>query len=424
MKILCTADLHIGRRPSKLPPTSPGVAYSNTDVWGAIVDYAVREQVDAVALCGDVVDRANRYFEAYGPLERGLRKLGDAGIHTVAVAGNHDFDVLPKLADSIDTGHFHLIGRNGTWETYTLYTADGSSGHFCGWSFPHATVPNSPVVPSDIPAAAGLTIGLLHCDIDQHPSHYAPVKRVELQRLPFAFWVLGHLHKPTCYEVDGRPFALYPGSPQAMDPGESGPHGPWLLDIRNGEPPELTHIPLSRVRYEIVEVDVTGIADLDSLESHIPNAIKEQIDPIAADSDDLLCVSCRLRLSGRTSMHRQLDAMIDRLHDDFRLDLGKASVGIEKVVIQTRPDVDLENLSRGQDPPAVLARLILALNADGTDADGLVQKTTQKLKDIHGAGQYQAIFGDTPPDAESVREIVLRQANAMLDALLDQKKPV
>ena len=85
-------------------------------MWEMIVDRAITETVDAVALSGDIVDQDNRFFEATGPLERGILLLASKGIHTFAVSGNHDYDVLHRLADSIGSEHFHLLGRGGQWE--------------------------------------------------------------------------------------------------------------------------------------------------------------------------------------------------------------------------------------------------------------------------------------------------------------------
>src|SRR5690554_238804 len=88
VRVLCAGDLHIGRRSSKLPESYSSADHGCAGAWDAIVDAALAKKVDVVALSGDLVDRANRYFEAIGPLERGLRQLAEQGIDTYAVAGN------------------------------------------------------------------------------------------------------------------------------------------------------------------------------------------------------------------------------------------------------------------------------------------------------------------------------------------------
>src|SRR5690606_27261923 len=57
VKLLCAADLHMGRRPSRLPPTWSGGAVGPATAWAALVERARAERVDAVLLAGDVVDR-------------------------------------------------------------------------------------------------------------------------------------------------------------------------------------------------------------------------------------------------------------------------------------------------------------------------------------------------------------------------------
>src|SRR5690606_31256677 len=78
VKILCTGDVHIGRSSTRFRGDPDARALSCAGAWSLIVDRAIAERVDLVAVSGDLVDRANRYFEAYGPLERGLERLKEA----------------------------------------------------------------------------------------------------------------------------------------------------------------------------------------------------------------------------------------------------------------------------------------------------------------------------------------------------------
>ena len=86
MKILATGYLHLGRRPARLPAEAEDdPRLSTAEAWQELVALAVEQGIDLVALSGDLVDRDNRFFEALGPLERGLGRLAEAGIDTVAV---------------------------------------------------------------------------------------------------------------------------------------------------------------------------------------------------------------------------------------------------------------------------------------------------------------------------------------------------
>src|SRR5699024_5329588 len=106
MKILVTGDIHLGRRSGAIDSSS--LHGSTRYIWEEIVNRAILYSVDVVVLTGDVVDRDNRYFEAIGPLQEGFEKLENAGIQVVAVAGNHDFDVLPELLDARHFSNVHF----------------------------------------------------------------------------------------------------------------------------------------------------------------------------------------------------------------------------------------------------------------------------------------------------------------------------
>ena len=54
---------------------------------------------------------------------------------------------------------------------------------------------------------------------------------------------------------------MYPGSPQALDPGEPGPHGAVLLEVAGGRVGSAERVPLSTVRYDEIAVDVSGVKE-------------------------------------------------------------------------------------------------------------------------------------------------------------------
>ena len=166
VKILSTADLHIGRTPTRVPDAIRTQS-SCARMWSAVVELAIREEVDLVTLSGDVVDHANRFFEATGPLETGIAQLAAAGIDTYAVAGNHDYDVLPRIVDAVGTDRFHLLGRHGQWESVDFVRDGKPELRIWGWSFPDRHFETNPLagwageVDDQLPS-----VGLLHADLD------------------------------------------------------------------------------------------------------------------------------------------------------------------------------------------------------------------------------------------------------------------
>ena len=426
LRILCAADLHIGRRPSRLPEAWQGGRISGTTAWRDLVDYALKEGADLVLLAGDVVDRPNRSFEAYGPLNAGLERLKEGGVPVVAVAGNHDFDTLPDLATEVGDGHLVVLGRRGRWERWTLRNDEGEPQlHVDGWSFPqkhHAEDPTRGYESGEGATGDGVpVVGLLHADLDQADSPYAPVASATLRGHPVDTWILGHVHSPTLHEHPGSAPILYPGSLQALDPGEGGTHGAWMVEIGRDRAPSFSHIPLSGAHYATVEIDVEGIDEPGELNARVRSALTQHLSGLAEEEPEFLRVACcRVRLTGRSALHNRLGDVLEGIEDfdpggqakDIRLSVDS------RLVIDTRPALDLEDLSRGSDAPAHLAGLLLA--TEDPDADLLeaasrhASKVTARLHFVE-AGLATL---DTAPGSPLVGDALRRQAARLLDALV------
>ncbi len=426
MKVLCSGDLHIGRRPARLPDHADVRPHSCAAIWGRIVERAIAERVDVVVLSGDVVDKANRYFEAVGPLERGLRRLADEGITTVAVAGNHDYDVLPELACTFPPHAFRLLGVGGRWERVRIEREGGDTLLVDGWSFPRERVRESPLAAyQSAPERETPVLGLLHADLSTGGSDYAPVTLGELQAVPVDCWILGHVHAPALHERAGAPPVLYPGSPQPMDPGEPGLHGVWLLELRPGGPVRPRCIPLATVRYETLSIELGDVRDAGELRPYVVERIRSAAADYVRESESLCYLSLRVRLVGPTALHGRVEAELARLADDLALEVGRAEVLVERVDDETQAPRDLRGLARGSDAVAVLARLIQALDAgeEAAEVAQLRREVDGVVGRLREAKRYQPIADVShglEPDA--LRAALLHEARRLLDALLAQQE--
>ncbi|MBT3223394.1 MAG: DNA repair exonuclease, partial [Proteobacteria bacterium] len=198
--LLFAGDIHLGRRPQRLVHAELDPSrFAPTEAWARLVDVAIERRVDAVVLAGDVVDDERDRFEAYGHLERGIRRLMGEGIATVGVAGNHDGIALPRLADRL--ADFTLLGRGGTWQRVALESGK-IPVDLLGWSFSERHHRESPLLsPGLTPALDGrrsdaTLLGVLHCDLGATGGGYAPISHSELERLDVDGWFLGHIHRP------------------------------------------------------------------------------------------------------------------------------------------------------------------------------------------------------------------------------------
>lgn len=387
--------------------------------------YAVQQDVDAVALTGDVVDSENATYESLGPLQRGLERLDEACIDTIAVSGNHDYNALPRLEQMVETSRFQLLGRGGQWGDAIVEPTGSTPVQFLGWSFRNAHEPSDPLeglsrdmIEEDIP-----TVGLLHAEVDVPESVYAPVSLDGLREYPVAAWLLGHIHKPQVWE-DTSPPVLYPGSPQPLDPGETGAHGPWLVEVGSDGKAQTSPLSRATLRYEALEVSVDGEDKKEGVDETISDAVRERLQETLQEQPELRRLVCRLELSGRTPLHGEIGDIAGELADGLELPVDEAVATVGKTEIRTRPDLDLEQIAEGSDPPAVLARLLL--DVENEEESNLARDAWEEIEKVRERVMRSPPYaplrknGDEALEGESVEETLRRQGLLLLDELLGQ----
>jgi len=424
VKLLCTGDVHLGRRPSRLPEHLDAVATSAAAVWEAIVDQAIERAVDAVVLTGDVVDQDNRFFEAYSALARGVRRLVQAHITVYAVAGNHDFDVFVRLAEELPD--FNLLGRGGVWQETELKRDGKAVLRLVGWSFPSSHVSTSPLAGACLPQRRMPTIGLLHCDCDVAPSRYAPVSRTELAAAPVDAWLLGHIHEPQIISESG-PMILYPGSPQGLHVNETGPHGPWLVEIEPGREPTAIHLPLAALRWEHLDVPLDDVSDPDAFDQTIARALKGLHEQIRDGFGLARAVGCRLRLTGRTGIYHALDGLIAQMQENLTESLSFDGVEYfldTKVLNAARPDISLADRAATGDPAGLLARRLAVLDNRQPPEEyrQLVRRAKRSIVSSEAMRGFASATGDTAEISDDeAAEMLMATGWAILDSLLAQE---
>lgn len=420
LRLLMTGDLHLGRTSSRLPVSVDASEYRASAAWERIVALAVEKRIDVVCLSGDIADETNRFWEAIGPLETGINRLSKAGIRTVAVAGNHDYDVLGRLADQFGEERFQLLGRGGTWERISIDMSGKPGLLIDGWSFSRRHVENSPLDSYDLDRDPSLPIlGMVHGDLGVVSSNYAPIDQGRLQALPPSAWLLGHIHAWRL--IDGPPWILYPGSPQAFDPGETGEHGPWIVEVTGSTIDSPRQHPLSSIRYEGLEIDLGGADDVDDLARIIVDTVRVEADRIVADRGEALaCINLRLRLVGETLASSDVPEAVKEI-GDMSLTSGSAVVGVESVDIQTLPPLDLEAYARQTSAPGAVARLLLELEQDAPadDVRALIEQTRLAIEENEG-GRHFATLDRRTVDEAMVREHLRTQGRALLTRLAAQ----
>jgi len=423
--LLFIGDLHLGRLPKRLAASGLDPrALTPRVAWEASVERAISDKVAAVVLAGDVVDDEQDRFEAYDHLERGVRRLVGAGIAVVAVAGNHDSLVLPRLADRIP--EFRLLGRGGQWEHHALDTSPQVD--LIGWSFPQRHHRGDPLEAPGLEASlaarrpGAALLGVLHADVDTPGSSYAPTTRAGLAGLAVDAWLLGHIHQPGDLCGD-RPIG-HLGSLVGLDRGEPGRHGPWL--VRAGGPGSVSaeQLTVGPLRWENLDVDLGMVADDDGAKDTIHATIEGALRECAAADPELndprlQAIGCSVRLTGATPAHgRVREIMNSFASQELAFDIGERRWAVVSWRDHTRLPIDLHELHQQRTPVGALAKLLIQLER-GEAPEPAMADAVHRAVSPYERGRWQA--DEAGWSADQTHAALTAASWRLLDILLRQQ---
>lgn len=408
-----SGDIHLGRSPHRLAASGLIPAdYGPEVALIRLVDEAIARRVEAVVLAGDVVDEPRDRFEAFGVLERAARRLSGAGIALYAVAGNHDGDVLPRLAARVEG--FRLLGAGGIWERVAVPGAGRVS--LLGWSFPTRVVRESPLgLPSLAAALEGraeeeAVLGVVHGDLDAAESSYAPLSTRALERVPVDGWLLGHVHQPGALSVS-RPVG-YLGSLVGLDRGEPGLRGPWLVEVRGRGRLSARQLALGPVLWRPLSVDLTGV---EPTAEALGEALLDRLVGARAEAPPRVdLIACSVRLEG-SPLGRAQPGWWEALSPERLLLPGRPAVAVVAVEDHTSTRRPLAELARIGGPIGVLAGLLERLEGGGPLPEGLDLT-------LGAARRWPRQVEEAPLPGD--RELLLEAGRRMLDRLLAQLEEV
>ncbi len=422
MKILAVGDIHLGRVPSRIPPDFPlaPTDLSPAAAWRASCELAINENVAAVLLAGDVIESERDFFEGFRALQAGVEQLAEAGIEVFAVAGNHDVEVLPRLADALGTGAgFSLLGRGGKWESREI-----GSVRIWGWSFPTREVRNSPLDGASFEHGSGFELALLHCDLDAPGSPYAPVATRELDSTGFDAWLLGHIHAP--HTLGAKSPKGYLGCLSGMDPGEQGPRGPWLMRFEGERLVAMNQVPLAPLQWRSLEIDVGELNEIGALETFLVARVKEFDAQYFAGESVPLAVGLRVRFSGQTAFAGEFSERLASLRQELRhFPIGAREYFIEHCEAAVLPTTDLRELAQRTDPLGLLAARLLLLERPPDDAERtrLISEAKSKMRSNMADHKWTALKStDQELDDARIAERLRRAGNAALLQLHSQQQ--
>ena len=405
MKILATADIHMGR----IPSVPDSTRYRGSSSFEAVVTKAIDLQVDVLLLLGDVVEQPKAWLSVYGPLNHGLEQLKQAEIQVIGVGGNHDYSVFPRLAKDNDA--IRLLGLGGKWEVFSY-----KGVQFVGWSFPNEHVMDNPFNTFNevSPHLDGLSLGLLHTDVTGEHSKYATTRKTDFQQSGVPLWMLGHIHQRMKLQTTE---AYYCGSPYALDSSETGEHGVYLLQtVADAYWKEPEFIPLCPHRFEWFDVDVTDAPSIQEIQDRVTKSARTRASSCSFLEELYLKPRFIGALEPSLEIHKVFHSWEDSLLGTM-IHEGKTVHILDSWQDETTSKLDLVELSKASGALGHLASLIM--NEAAIDA------LSEKYKDLDARSFNSTAFSlleNYQLDDSAYRNQTKKVAMQLLSVLAGQLK--
>ena len=262
MKIIHTADLHLGMRPDRGKPWSEERAEALWETFRRIVRAAKERWADLFLIAGDLFHRQ--------PLLRELREVDSllaslAPMPVVLIAGNHDC-----LSSS---SHY----RDFAWsDNVTLLDSPRLDSVFFshlgvrvhGFSYSQPEIHEALCDHLRIPDDGCLHILLAHGGDAAH----VPIDIRRLAAAGFHYAALGHIHKPLLREELRLAWC---GSPEPLDCTDTGRRGFIEADVTR-EGVRLTFVPCASAAYVPLTVTVDASTTREKLALSLEKAVASE----------------------------------------------------------------------------------------------------------------------------------------------------
>jgi DNA repair exonuclease SbcCD nuclease subunit len=265
-------------------------------------------------------------------VQRQVNRLVGTGIRVFIIPGNHD-DVWYPGSVWLKCPLSNVTLFPEAIFTSESFQADGVTVHIHGVAY-NNTICDNPL-PTLMRDSDGLHIAMMHATIDPPPGfrveqRYFPLSQQAVIQPGMDYVALGHIHRQRIFQEDNRTVACYPGSPEGLDPTETGDRHVAVLDF-DGGPPTLKLLKVNKREIRTESVDATSAS------------LKEIAERLALKaSRDLLLTA---RLTGAPNEVPDVEYIRKQLEDDFFwLDIDDAT---EMVRAQWVENISTEHTIRG-----------------------------------------------------------------------------
>ena len=218
VRFIHTADIHIGMRfedASFKGHLSAVRRREIKDTFHRIVKRAGETRAHLLLIAGDLFEDGYISVGELKEIKAAFSDIPDTRV--IIVPGNHDPYIKDSMYELADFGsNVHVVK-----DPYEKIAFDdlNTDIYALGWDRPY--IENDDLIDITISDRSRKNILLVHGDIYSRNTRYRPLDMASIQQKGFDYTALGHIHRHDFLTPD----IVYPGSPEPLDFGETGPHG-------------------------------------------------------------------------------------------------------------------------------------------------------------------------------------------------------
>ncbi len=326
IKLLLTSDIHLGRTEaaSRIPESARVTTFRRI--------CALAREHDMLLVAGDLFDGSNPPRELVQIVAEEFKTLREMNVAIVYAPGEHELledDTTPSFLTQINPSH---LFSGAPYTNMFFFTRNGQEVYVYG--FPAARRNGIGVIARV--EKEGFHIGLFHADFgaddEAGSARMHVLQRSDIRSLGLDFYAMGHHHQFQLFKYRNRIIGAYPGSPEAVEPDETGDRYVLSISVENNEIHQIKRFEVNSLRIGGMRFDCGTITS----SSPILDALDRQKSPKTA----MLLV-----LDGERNFHLNLQEIRACSHDFFSLGIEDRSVPTMEILIG---EYASENTLRGE----------------------------------------------------------------------------
>lgn len=340
VKILHTADLHIGAEMSYLGLNAESRRYENLSVFKDITEYCSQNDVKICLIAGDLFD-SNSAAKPFADSVLQYISLS-ADTQFFYVAGNHDpLDSSSPFFERQLPSNFTVFSEN-----FEIKELPDLKVRVIGKSFKHSfmTAENFNKV---LPLDDFVNLFLLHADFEgDSSSPYNPITRDFIEGCGADYLALGHIHKRSNLAKIGNTYTAYCGSPEGHGFDELGVKGAYVGEVSK-DGVDLEFVRFSKRIFCLEEIDISSACSAKEASEIIMQKLKSNYGENFRDN------LYKIVLKGRCQNFKSLK--VTEIHS-----LLSGELYFVKIKSQLKPDYDLEQIKNEVSLRGIFVKNLLA----------------------------------------------------------------